>query len=649
MVSAVSLAQINTERVLLMGRNALYYEDYVLSIQRFNMVISAKPHLAEPYFYRGLAKFYLEDFPGATVDLNSAIERNPYAENYYVLRGLCLINQKEYAQAERDYTKAIEINPNESSYWHNRVLCLMQDSIYEKADSCLDIMLRRWASDTEHYTMKAQVQLALKDTVNAEQWVDKALDVNEYDAGALGMKSSLLLYRRAFDEAEVMLDRAIAQSPRQANLFLDRGLLRYNKDNLRGAMDDYDIALEINPKSFVGHYNRGLLRAQVGDNNRAIEDFNFVIEHEPDNYIAIYNRALLENMTGDYRAAISDLSTIINEFPQFWDGYLLRAEIRRKLGDKYGAERDEFKVMKARVEGVKKQPRKDRKTRKQTDEDLADYDQLVENDLDEPVREYKSEYRGRVQDRSTSFTPLGMYLLSYYQPQKYVSNYQPYVQMMDELNRSRKMGVTLYLSNSETTGSTATINGLLEDISYLTEKLQQGRANYINTHLRRSFDYFHVRDFESSIADADSILAHDDTHQLALMLRSQVRVSAVVVKHPELTRSDVTASDVDIDVKVELKRSIADLQKLSDADRLNPIPHYNQGCIYLLMHDYRSAIDCFNSAIRLDAAFPDAYYNRGIANMLLSNREAALSDLSQAGELGLYSAYNLIKQLSRMK
>ena len=38
-------AQINTDRVLLMGRNALYYEDYVLAIQRFNMVITAKPWL----------------------------------------------------------------------------------------------------------------------------------------------------------------------------------------------------------------------------------------------------------------------------------------------------------------------------------------------------------------------------------------------------------------------------------------------------------------------------------------------------------------------------------------------------------------------------------------------------------------------------
>ena len=77
-----SSAQINTDRVMMMGRNALYYEDYVLSIQRFNMVIAAKPYLHEPYFFRGLAKFYLEDFTGAEQDCTESLERNPYVSDH---------------------------------------------------------------------------------------------------------------------------------------------------------------------------------------------------------------------------------------------------------------------------------------------------------------------------------------------------------------------------------------------------------------------------------------------------------------------------------------------------------------------------------------------------------------------------------------
>ena len=41
-------AQLNTDRITAIGRNALYFEDYVLSIQYFNQVIKLKPYLAEP-------------------------------------------------------------------------------------------------------------------------------------------------------------------------------------------------------------------------------------------------------------------------------------------------------------------------------------------------------------------------------------------------------------------------------------------------------------------------------------------------------------------------------------------------------------------------------------------------------------------------
>ena len=37
--------KINTDRVMTIARNALYFEDYVLSIQYFNQVINAKPYL----------------------------------------------------------------------------------------------------------------------------------------------------------------------------------------------------------------------------------------------------------------------------------------------------------------------------------------------------------------------------------------------------------------------------------------------------------------------------------------------------------------------------------------------------------------------------------------------------------------------------
>ena len=101
-------AQLNTDRVMEIGRHALYFEDYVLSIQYFNKVVDAKPYLHEPYFFRGLAKFYLDDFVGAEEDLTLAIDRNPYIARSWQLRGLCRASLDSLALAEQDIRTGIK-------------------------------------------------------------------------------------------------------------------------------------------------------------------------------------------------------------------------------------------------------------------------------------------------------------------------------------------------------------------------------------------------------------------------------------------------------------------------------------------------------------------------------------------------------------
>ena len=66
------------------ARDALYFEDYVLSIQYFNQVINAKPYLYEPYFFRGLAKINLDDYQGAEADCSIAIQKNPFVVGAYL-------------------------------------------------------------------------------------------------------------------------------------------------------------------------------------------------------------------------------------------------------------------------------------------------------------------------------------------------------------------------------------------------------------------------------------------------------------------------------------------------------------------------------------------------------------------------------------
>ena len=144
--------------------------------------------------------------------------------------------------------------------------------------------------------------------------------------------------------------------------------------------------------------------------------------------MATFNRGLLRAQTGDYRGAISDYSKVIDEYPNFMAGYYQRAEARKKIGDRKGAEEDEFKIMKMQIDkrnGVttsdkdvadNNQDNEDTsKTRKKSDKNMENYRKIVIADDSEEDQKYKSDYRGRVQDRNVAVKMEPMYALTYYE------------------------------------------------------------------------------------------------------------------------------------------------------------------------------------------------------------------------------------------
>ena len=50
--ASVLRAQIDVEQALAIGRNAIYFNDYIVSMGYFNQIIGLRPWMAEPYFYR---------------------------------------------------------------------------------------------------------------------------------------------------------------------------------------------------------------------------------------------------------------------------------------------------------------------------------------------------------------------------------------------------------------------------------------------------------------------------------------------------------------------------------------------------------------------------------------------------------------------
>lgn len=368
-------AQINTEQVMRIGRNALYFEDYILSIQYFNQVIQQKPYLPEPYFYRAVAKISLDDYSGAEADASKCIDINPFIKDAYRVRAIARHNTHKYEDALGDYIKCLEMRPDDPEIMLNMAMCELALKNYNTADSCLTWCLDRDSTSERACLGMAQLCLERQDSVGALGYVSRCIDHHKNNPQAYLMRceiyaNNLKDYTKALED----IDKAIKLEPSNVNYYINRSYLRYQINDIRGTMADLDYAIALDPNNVTAHYNRALLRSEVGDYNRAVEDYDFVLDRDPDNYpafynrtmmlinighyqqgisglnamlekdkddfVALYQRAMLYIETKQYQSALGDLNSILAKYPKFESGYMLRAQIKQRLGDKRGFEKD---------------------------------------------------------------------------------------------------------------------------------------------------------------------------------------------------------------------------------------------------------------------------------------------------------------------
>ena len=643
-------AQYKVDQLVRSGEVAFHYEDYVLSIQYFNQAIQLKPYLYRPWYLRGIAKFFLDDFVGAEADASAALRLNPYIDGLYDLRAIARIRQKNYTEAIDDYSQAIRLSPNQQNYWYNRTLCRMNEKDYDQALLDVDTIISKWQNYSNAYSLKAELYLQKKDTTEASRWINNSLKINPYDANAWITRSYISLARKEWKDAERFLSEAIRLKPKMVNAYVNRALARYNFNQLRGAMADYDKAIDLDPNNFLAHYNRGQLRMQLGDDNRAIDDFDFILALEPQNVTALFNRALLLDRTGDLTAAIRDYSAVISQFPNFWTGLHFRARCYRKLGMTAKAEQDEFRILKAQMNkhlGI--QPRwskgKTEELRKRSEIDPEKYNQLVVEDEESVEHEYKSEYRGRIQNRSveTAFLPMfNLSLLPYQNGVNTIQLFDSHIEKYNHVQANGKINTSpLYIvcaSGPLTAQQSSTFFAQIDSLSSYIHA-QTKLESSLPALLQRSVIYTMLHDYEAAINDLTAYLEVDST---AILPRWQRAVCYAAMNHLSFTSS---VNSLPTSSQLSAAQALADIEVALQHDPTNVYLLYNKANLLASDRRFDDAIDIYTQALQQQPDRGECYYNRGLAHLSAGNKKAALQDLSRAGELGLYKAYSLIKQI----
>jgi tetratricopeptide (TPR) repeat protein len=102
-------------------------------------------------------------------------------------------------------------------------------------------------------------------------------------------------------------NQAIAQNPKDADLYVNRGIALDELGQHQQAITDYTKALELKPDQVLAYYNRANAHQQIKENDKAIADYTKSISLDPNYPYAYANRGATYFVMGKKEAAIADL------------------------------------------------------------------------------------------------------------------------------------------------------------------------------------------------------------------------------------------------------------------------------------------------------------------------------------------------------
>lgn len=233
-----------------------------------------------------------------------------YADYYAALGLACLKLYRSkkagnIAQVAKEglqsYDFAIDKFPHDRSCWYNRALLK-----FETGDSLGALK-----------DVNEAVRLNNLSDIETEKLKDNALYLNlrvllKFD---ISPQSALSDSNDAIGSAEKVKDFDLKFL---ATLYLNRARVREKLNDLKGALSDYNKAVDLNGTKEnltrrANYFGRlGLTYARNGDYEAAIETFLEAIEKEPKNHQHIYNLAIVYELKKDFKKAIEYVQEALN-------------------------------------------------------------------------------------------------------------------------------------------------------------------------------------------------------------------------------------------------------------------------------------------------------------------------------------------------
>ena len=148
-----------------------------------------------------------------------------------------------------------------------------------------------------------------------------------------------------YDRAIENYNMAILLNPVFSEAYFNRALGYYQLKNFDKSVSDYSKAAELDPHNPFIFNNKGDAYYRKQDYNNAIKDYDKAIQLNANYLKAFYNRGLSYASLEEYEKAVEDFTKVIELKPDFAEAYHLRGLAKEYSGDIDGAIEDYDKAI----------------------------------------------------------------------------------------------------------------------------------------------------------------------------------------------------------------------------------------------------------------------------------------------------------------
>lgn len=269
----ISLKEGDVMGYMGIGRNANAQKRYEEAIKQFDYVVKLEPNYSSAYSFRAESYIGLKKYNEAIDDVISALGIDRDRKAFYELQELA-DSAFEQTVAKLKVQKIKE--PNEQSWDYDLGIVYERAAKYNKAIAYYKESLEK-ESNIITASRISSCYDDLGDYDKALEYCNQAIALDSVKANYLYEKANILDNAGRTQEAIKTMSDYIANTPDEPAGYYQRGWFKDHSGDIEGALEDYTMAITLQPNVAYAYLNRGVLYRLKGENAKAESDFKKVV------------------------------------------------------------------------------------------------------------------------------------------------------------------------------------------------------------------------------------------------------------------------------------------------------------------------------------------------------------------------------------